>query len=70
MQTCILIYEPAALLKPASDVVPHVVRLKRIKQQIGCFNQFRRLLVLPQFTEKEGKISSVQLQQDNTAHQC
>lgn len=48
---------PAALFEPAGDVVPHVVRLKGVEQEVGCFNQLRCLLVLSQFTEREWKIN-------------
>lgn len=43
-------YQPAALFKPASDVVPHVVWLKGVEQEICCFDQLRCLLVLTKFT--------------------
>lgn len=64
MCTQILTYKPAALLKPTSDIVPHVVRLKRVEQEIGGFNQFCRLLVLSKFTNKESKISTHNLYSD------
>lgn len=38
--------KPAALFKPASDVVPHVVWLKGVEQEICCFDQLCCLLVL------------------------
>lgn len=48
-------YRPAALLKPASDVVPHVVRFKGVEQKVGCFDQFCSLLVFTKFTRKGEK---------------
>lgn len=44
-------HRPAAVLQPASDVVPHVVRLKRVEQEIGRFDKLRSFLVLSQFAE-------------------
>ena len=41
---------PAALLEPAGDVVPHVVGLEGVEQEVGSFDQLRSLLVLPELT--------------------
>lgn len=49
-------YRPAALLKPAGDVVPHVVWFKGVEQKVGCFYQLCRLLVFTKFTRKAKKV--------------
>ena len=44
-------HRPAAVLEPVSDIVPHVVRLKRVEQEIGRLDKLCSFLVFSQFAE-------------------
>lgn len=44
---------PATFFKPTSNVIPHIIRLKGIKEKIGSFNQFCCFLVFSQFAERK-----------------
>lgn len=48
-----LSYTPAALLKPACNIVPHVVWFKGVKQEVGGFNELCGFLVLSEFARKK-----------------
>lgn len=48
----IILHTPAALLKPVCNIVPHVVGLKWIKQEVGGFNELGCFLVFSEFAEK------------------
>lgn len=48
-----LSYTPAALLKPACNIVPHVVWFKGVKQEVGGFNELCCFLVLSEFAGKK-----------------
>lgn len=50
-------HTPAALLKPACNIVPHVVWFKGVKQEVGGFNELCCFLVLSEFA---GKIKTTQ----------
>jgi len=44
---------PTTFFKPTSNVIPHIIRLKGIKEKIGSFNQFCCFLVFSQFAERK-----------------